>query len=97
MSFSNNTSNLLHLNPTVAPTSFKLDGTNYLGWQSQFLPFLKSNDLLGFVEGSEPVPEKTTADGTTNVAYTVWYKKDQALLGLILSSISPNLVASFYG
>jgi histone deacetylase 1/2 len=97
MSFSNNTSNLLHLNPTVAPTSFKLDGTNYLGWQSQFLPFLKSNDLLGFVEGSEPVPEKTTADGTTNAAYTVWYKKDQALLGLILSSISPNLVASFYG
>ena len=49
------------------------------------------------MEGSEPVPEKTNVDVTTNAAYTVWYKKDQALLGLILSSISPNLVASFYG
>jgi hypothetical protein len=49
------------------------------------------------VKGSEPVPEKTNVDGTTNAAYIVWYKKDQALLRLILALISPNLVALFYG
>jgi hypothetical protein len=49
------------------------------------------------MEGSKPVLEKTNVDGTTNAAYIVWYKKDHALLGLIMSSINSNLVASFYG
>jgi hypothetical protein len=49
------------------------------------------------MEGSKPVLEKTNVDGTTNAAYTIWYKKDQALLGLFLFSIRPNLVALFYG
>jgi hypothetical protein len=32
--------------------SVKLDGSNYLGWLSQFLTILRSNDLLGIVDGS---------------------------------------------
>jgi len=32
--------------------SVKLDGSNYLGWVAQFLPILRSNDLLGIIDGS---------------------------------------------
>ncbi|KAF5443926.1 hypothetical protein F2P56_036442, partial [Juglans regia] len=64
---------------------------------SQFLPFLNNNDLLGFLEGSTPVRERFNADNSPNPSYIAWYKKDQALLGIILSSISHNLVAFVYG
>jgi hypothetical protein len=42
--------------------SVKLDGSNYLGWVSQFLPILRSNDLLGIVNGSESCPSKFLVD-----------------------------------
>lgn len=48
------------------------------------------------MEGSEPVPKMLNADNSPNPSFISWYKTDQALLGIILSSIYPNLVASVY-
>ncbi|KAJ0038478.1 hypothetical protein Pint_24053 [Pistacia integerrima] len=36
--------------------SVKLDGTNYLNWTTQFIPVLRSHDLLSIVDGSEECP-----------------------------------------
>jgi hypothetical protein len=36
----------------------KLDDNNYLGWVFQFEPILKSHELMGIVDGSEPCPPK---------------------------------------
>jgi hypothetical protein len=36
----------------------KLDDSNYLGWVFQFEPILKTNGLMGIVNGSEPCPPK---------------------------------------
>jgi hypothetical protein len=45
----------LNLSHTLPPPSLKLDGSNYLSWQSQFLPILNCNDLLELVvEGFDP-------------------------------------------
>jgi len=38
--------------------SVKLDDSNYLGWVSQFLPVLRSNDLLVIFYGLESYPSK---------------------------------------
>lgn len=38
--------------------SIKLDRTNYILWLAQFLPFLRSTDLIGFVDGTKPCLEK---------------------------------------
>jgi len=89
----NNPLNIFH---TLPLSSFKLDRSNYLSWQLQFLSFLNINDLLGFLEGFVLVFEKTNADNSPNPSYTTWYKKDQTLLGIILSFISPNIVGSVY-
>jgi hypothetical protein len=36
----------------------KLEGpNNYLKWLSIFLPVLRSNELLGIIDGTEPVPQ----------------------------------------
>lgn len=54
MATSSNTSipNVSHL------VSIKLDRYNYLLWKSQFLPILRSNDLIGFVDGTKSCPPK---------------------------------------
>ncbi len=47
--------------PNISPLiSIKLDGTNYLQWTSQFLPLLRSYDLLSIVYASEICPTKHT-------------------------------------
>ena len=79
------------------PVSFKLEGPNYLGWYSLFLPFLRSNSLLEFVDGSKPAPNKNLLDNTPNLAYGIWFWIDQALFGCTLSSIAETLVSSVYG
>jgi hypothetical protein len=38
----------------------KLDDNNYLGWVFQFEPILKSNGLMGIVNGLEPSNQNTS-------------------------------------
>jgi hypothetical protein len=44
--------------PNISQGSFtKLEGSsNYLQWQTQFMPALRTYDLMGIVDGSEPCP-----------------------------------------
>jgi hypothetical protein len=42
--------------------TFKLEGPNYITWSNQVIPILKTNDLMGFVDGSEPCPPKYVLD-----------------------------------
>jgi len=49
--------------------TIKLTSSNYLLWRNQFIPLLTSHDLLGFLDGSIPVPSSqiTGTDGSTQV------------------------------
>ena len=42
----------LTFNTMVHMITIKLSSTNYLLWKSQFLPLLRSQGLLGYVDGS---------------------------------------------
>jgi hypothetical protein len=81
--------------------SLKLDSSNYLMWQSQVLPVLRSNDLLGIVDETEPSPPRflTNEQGESivNPEYTLWNKKDQLILSWINATLSEAVLATVYG
>jgi transposase InsO family protein len=88
--------------PNISPLiSIKLDGTNYLQWTSQFLPLLRSYELLSIVDGSELCPTKhtTTAEDkqVVNPAYVLWNKKDQLVLSWLIATLTSNVLSTVYG
>ena len=89
--------------PNLAQSNFvKLDSaTTYLSWLSTVVPILKSHELLGIVDGSEPCPPAslTNEQGNEipNPAYAIWNKKDQCLLGWINMSLSEAVLSTVYG
>lgn len=66
---------------------------------------LKTHDLLGIVDGSEPCPpqfipvtdETGKVTDQLNPKYTLWQKKDQFLLSWINTTLSANVLSSVYG
>jgi alpha-N-arabinofuranosidase len=56
--------NQLSLNTMVHMVTIKLTPTNYLLWRCQFVPLLESQDLLGYLDGSFPVPSAQIRQGT---------------------------------
>jgi hypothetical protein len=73
---------LLQFQSTV-PSEIKLTKKNYLLWRAQLLPFLRSTNLIGYLDGSIPAPAKQVASSTTvgadlipNPEYTTWYNQD---------------------
>ena len=79
----------------------KLDGSNYLNWLSRFLPALRSNGLMGIIDGSDPCPPEFLVDAegkkTLNPKFTLWIKKDQYLLSWINSTLSEDVLSTVYG
>ncbi|KAJ0981423.1 hypothetical protein J5N97_009678 [Dioscorea zingiberensis] len=77
----------------------KLTRTNYLLWKAQFLPYLRNQQLLGYVDGTIVAPEKmitqATAEGamqTPNTTYQQWLQQDQLVLSALLSSLSEEIL-----
>jgi hypothetical protein len=99
------TSSITFTIPNVTqPISMKLeDSSNYLAWTFQFLPVLRSNDLLGIVDGSELCPPKHLPNvegqlsSSVNPKFILWQKKDQFVLSLLNSTLSMSVLSSVYG
>lgn len=77
----------------------KLDWENYLVWKAWFLPYLRSQQLLGFVDGSIAAPTKMITqiiEGVStlvpNPDYIVWFQKDQIVLSALLSSLAIDVL-----
>jgi hypothetical protein len=66
------------------------------------VPVLKSHELIGFVDGSEPCPSKFIDDNpedsshSLNPDYILWNKKDQCVLSWINATLSDKVLASVY-
>ncbi|KAH7656943.1 Photosystem I PsaK reaction centre protein [Dioscorea alata] len=79
----------------------KLTRENYLLWKAQVLPYLRSQQLLGYIDGSVARPAETIAqiaqegEVTTvqNPAFTRWLQQDQMVLSALLSSLSNEVLA----
>jgi hypothetical protein len=87
--------------PTLSQFNGKLEGPNYLGWTTQFLPILRTHDLVGIVDGSEPCPPKLITDDkgveSLNLEFTIWNKKDQCILSWINLTLSEKVLSTVYG
>lgn len=83
---------------TTQNTLLKLNSGNYTSWSTQINPILHTHDLMGFVNGSEPYPSKTTTDEEgkviLNPEYLTWNKKDHYLLSVITGSLSKKVLAN---
>ncbi|CAN1767175.1 Retrovirus-related Pol polyprotein from transposon RE1 [Linum perenne] len=77
--------------------SVKLNPNNYLLWKLQFEPFLAGYDLLGHIDGSNNAPPVLTEAGARNPQYTNWYRRDQIILGWIISSVSEGVLQILVG
>jgi len=73
-----------------------------MAWVFQFQPILRTSDLMGIVDGSEPCPPMfipgPTKDSPTqlNPAFTLWEKKDQYLLSWFIATLSEKVLSTVY-
>ncbi|KAF5467872.1 hypothetical protein F2P56_012083 [Juglans regia] len=81
--------------PNITSLVFvRLDGANYLNWTTQFVPILRSHDLMSIVDGSEPCPSQVVTDNegkptsVINTDYLLWQKKDQFILAWINDTLT---------
>ncbi|KAH0730669.1 hypothetical protein KY289_001857 [Solanum tuberosum] len=61
----------LSFNPTHQ-LSIKLTSTNFLLWQTQFLPMIRGYGLEHHVDGSQPIPERFLGENRLNPLYQNW-------------------------
>jgi hypothetical protein len=89
--------------PNLTPlVSLKLEGPNYITWSFTIIPILKSHELMGIVDGSEPCPSQflpptPEKEETLNPAYSLWVKKDQFILSWLNITLSENVLSTIYG
>ncbi|XP_026430957.1 uncharacterized protein LOC113328081 [Papaver somniferum] len=74
----------------------KLEGSNYLLWKAQFLPFLQGYDLGKFVNGSHNCPPVLTPEGTPNPLFAHWIHRDKLILGWIFSTLTQPILAKVH-
>lgn len=80
--------------------NMKLNKDNYFLWKALLLPYLCSQGLLGYVDGSKPSLAKfvahTSSDGAAQVLnpeYITWYQQDQFVLSALLLSLSKEVLS----
>ena len=75
--------------PLVALTSgqlpLKLTHLHYPSWRAQFNSLLLGYDLQGFIDGTHPCPDRTSA------TFSSWMRQDQLLLHAIRISVSDSI------
>lgn len=86
--------------------SIKLTSHNFVFWRAQLVPFLKCQNLMGFVDGSIPCPaallpvpagEASSAVSSPNPAFQAWVQQDQGILSMIISSLSEEVMPLVLG
>jgi transposase InsO family protein len=90
--------------PNLTPLiSLKLEGPNYITWSFTIVPILKSHDLMGIVDGTEPCPPQflppasDKEEPSLNPAYSLWVKKDQFILSWINITLAESVLSTIYG
>jgi hypothetical protein len=94
---------LLILSNMANLMSVKLDSSNFIIWKHQLSSILKAYFMIDFVDGTVPSPSQflTDVEGnptiTTNPEFKLWNTRDQALLTLINSTLSPTVLSMVIG
>ena len=76
----------------------RLNRSNFMLWRTLSLPNLSGSGLHGHLDGTTAAPVKTIVEGTVaNPAYAAWWKQDQRVLGLLLSSMEEDIACQMIG
>ncbi len=70
-------------------------------WLSVIVQILKSHEVMGIVDGSNPCPPQfvTDAEGKNvpNPAYSLWVRQDQLFLGWLNITLSESVLSTMFG
>uniref|UniRef100_A0A2N9I2N4 Retrotransposon Copia-like N-terminal domain-containing protein n=1 Tax=Fagus sylvatica TaxID=28930 RepID=A0A2N9I2N4_FAGSY len=81
--------------------SVKLDHSNYVLWKYQITSILKAYSVLSFVDGTQQCPpeylQNSNGSLQENSLYQQWISRDQGLLTLINSTLSPTALSLVVG
>ena len=86
--------------------TIRLSDDNFLLWKAQLTPFLRGQNLFGYVDGSIPPPPRfyhTTSTNSfeqqmlPNPASDLWLQQDQMILSTLLLSLSEKVMAHVVG
>jgi hypothetical protein len=88
-----------------APPTEKLTRDNHLFWKTQILPALCGARVMGLLDGSDDALVKTIEEENSekekktvsNLAFEVWHAHDESVLGWLVKSISPDILAHVAG
>ena len=89
---------IIALSNTQQVVSLKLTNTNYLYWRMQMKPYLLSQGVFCFVDGSMSCPPSHvfySSDGSSlaiNPSFLHWKQYDQLILNTLLPSLSINVL-----
>jgi hypothetical protein len=88
---------IIHLPNTQQVISLKLSNTNFLYWRMQMKPFLFSQGVFPFVDGSLPCPPShvisvDTSLPTINASYLSWKQQDYLIMSALLSFLSMEVM-----
>ena len=86
--------------------SIKLSQNNYLLWKTQIMGLIESQDMIGFIDGSLPIPKphiKVSSDEVsdetfeTNSDFLAWKKSDRLLRGWITGTLLEEVLGLVVG
>ena len=87
----------------LSSVTLKLNDSNYLLWKTQFESLLSSQKLVGFVNGSVTVPEKTISVvhgevtvQESNPLYEEWFCTDQLVRSWLFGTLSEEVLGSVH-
>ena len=65
----------------------RLESHNFLVWKTQFLPAIRGNRLLGFLDGSLPCPSLNPDDPESEEDVDFWHSQDEFIQQLMCTSV----------
>lgn len=78
----------------------KLTSSNFPSWHLQHEALLTGLDLIRYVNGDNPCPNKTIfiddKDPKPNPAYSLWIRQDKLILHATLSSLSKTVIHNYF-
>ena len=77
----------------------KLTRDNFLLWKTQIFPWLNYHDLAHILMQDPPISTQLDDHGgiTVNLAYQSWWRQDQQVLSLIVTSLSESILSCVVG
>jgi hypothetical protein len=74
---------------SAAPTSIKVDGSNYALWSQVVEMNISAKDKLGYINGDLPQPSET------DPTFRKWRTENSVVKGWLINSMDQSLVANF--